>query len=148
MKFKLLALLIFVFLTQFGMAQEYKIITTVESIVAGGIGRSRMTEAKQENDYKPLTTSRTEGTKSDQGDVSRGEIKIDAFDETKLLNFYSLAGINFQNIASNDALITAKINEMVNEGWQLNFVTSGVESVGSASDNHGIYITRLFFTKS
>ena len=34
--------------------------------------------------------------------------------ETKLLNFYSLVGINFQNIASNDAVIGAKINEMIN----------------------------------
>jgi len=32
------------------------------------------------------------------------------------LNFYSVAGINFQNIASNDALIASKINKLAEEG--------------------------------
>ena len=64
------------------LAQEYKVITTVESIVPGGIGRSRMTEPKETTDYKNLTTSRIKGTKSDQGDIKRDDVKIDAFDET------------------------------------------------------------------
>ncbi|MBY0433058.1 MAG: hypothetical protein K2U26_03010 [Cyclobacteriaceae bacterium] len=129
------------------LAQEYKVITTVESIVPGGIGRSRMTEPKETTDYKNLTTSRIKGTKSDQGDIKRDDVKIDAFDETKLLNFYSLTGINFQNIASNDAVITSKINEMAKEGWQLVFVTSGVESDAGKSDGDGIFITRFIFKK-
>ena len=128
-------------------AQEFKVITVVESIVPGGIGRSRMTEAKESADYKALTTSRVKGTKSDQGDVSRDDVKIDAFDETKLLNFYSFTGINFQNISSNDAVITSKINDMMKEGWQLVFVTSGVESDAGKSDGNGIFITRMFFKK-
>jgi hypothetical protein len=128
-------------------AQEFKVVTIVESIVPGGLGRSRMTEAKESADYKNLTTSRTKGTKSDQGDVKREDVKIDAFDETKLLNFYSLTGINFQNIASNDAVITSKINEMIKEGWQLAFVTSAVESDAGKSDGDGIFITRLFFRR-
>ncbi|MFN5169245.1 MAG: hypothetical protein ACK5DD_06445 [Cyclobacteriaceae bacterium] len=128
-------------------AQEFKVVTIVESIVPGGIGRSRMTESKEGADYKALTTSRVKGTKSDQGDVSRDDVKIDAFDETKLLNFYSLTGINFQNIASNDAVITSKLNEMAKEGWQLIFVTSGVESDAGKSDGNGIFITRMFFKK-
>lgn len=128
-------------------AQEYKVITTVESIVPGGIGRSRMTEPKESADYKSLTTSRTNGTKSDQGDIKREDVKISTFDETKLLNFYSLAGINFQNIASNDAVITSKINEMAKEGWQLLFVTSGVESDAGKSDGNGIFITRFIFKR-
>lgn len=128
-------------------AQEFKVVTVVESIVPGGIGRSRMTEAKESADYKALTTSRVKGTKSDQGDVSRDDVKIDAFDETKLLNFYSLTGINFQNISSNDAVITSKINDLVKEGWQLVFVTSGVESDAGKGDGTGIFITRMFFKK-
>lgn len=128
-------------------AQEFKVITVVESIVPGGIGRSRMTEARESADYKALTTSRVKGTKSDQGDVSRDDVKIDAFDETKLLNFYSFTGINFQNISSNDAVITSKINDMMKEGWQLVFVTSGVESDAGKSDGNGIFITRMFFKK-
>ncbi|MCU0420362.1 MAG: hypothetical protein MUC38_11990 [Cyclobacteriaceae bacterium] len=128
-------------------AQEYKVITTVESIVPGGLGRSRMTEAKENGDYKPLTTSRVKGTKSEQGDVKRDDVKIDAFDETKLLNFYSIVGINFQNIASNDAVVTSKLNEMAKEGWTLIFVTSGVESDAGKSDGDGIFITRYIFKR-
>ncbi len=127
-------------------AQEFKIITIVESIVPGGFGRSRMMDAKETSDYKALTTTRTNGTKSTQSDIKRSEAKIENFDETKLLNFYSLVGINFQNIASNDAVISSKINEMIKDGWQLTFVTSGVESAG-AKDPEGIFITRLFFKK-
>lgn len=128
-------------------AQEYRVVTTIESIVPGGVGRSRMTEPKETADYKHLTTSRVAGNKSDQGDIKREDVKINAFDETKLLNFYSIAGINFQNIASNDAVITSKITEMAKEGWQLIFVTSGVESDGGKGDGNGIFITRFIFKK-
>lgn len=129
------------------VAQEFKVVTIVESIVPAGIGRSRMIESKQKVDYKNFTTERTDGAKSDQGDIKREDIKIDNFQETKLLNFYSIAGINFQNIASNDAVISSKINELSVEGWQLVFVTSGVESDGGKGDDNGIFITRLIFKK-
>ncbi|MEP2669690.1 MAG: hypothetical protein ABJH04_11875 [Cyclobacteriaceae bacterium] len=128
-------------------AQQMKVVTVVESIVPMGIGRSRIIEHQQRANTSDFTTERTDGKSSSQKEIKRSNVKIEKLTETKLLNFYSGVGINFQNIASNDALITAKINEMLSQGWQLNFVTSGVESVGSASDNHGIYITRLFFTK-
>lgn len=128
-------------------AQEYKIVTTVESIVPMGLGRSRITEPKEASDYKNLTTVRSNGTKSEMGDVKRDEIKIDSFEETKLLNFYSAAGINFQNIASNDAVVSSKLNEMAKEGWQLVFVTSGVESDGGTPDGNGIFITRYIFKR-
>jgi hypothetical protein len=57
----------------------------VESIVpAGGMGRSRMIEEKQDINHKDLTTERTDGGKSDQGDIKRSDIKIDNFSETKV----------------------------------------------------------------
>jgi len=80
-------------------------------------------------------------------DVKRGDAKIDKFAESKLLNFYSLAGINFQNIASNDALISSKLNQMTEEGWELAFVTSGVESDAGKSDSNGLFITRFIFKR-
>ena len=129
------------------MAQEYKIITTVESIVPLGMGRSRMMDPQTAANYRDLTTERTDGKKSDMGDVKRGDIKIDNFEETKLLNFYSGVGINFQNIASNDAVVSSKLNEMAKEGWTLVFVTSGVESDAGKQDGEGIYITRYIFKK-
>lgn len=131
-----------------GQAQQIKVVTIVESIVPMGVGRSRIIEHQQQKDISAYTTERTVGNKSEQKNIRRSAVKIDKLIETKLLNFYSGVGINFQNIASNDAIITAKINDMLADGWQLNFVASGVESVGSASDSHGIYITRLYFAKS
>ncbi|RAW03024.1 hypothetical protein [Pseudochryseolinea flava] len=147
MKKFLFSLLFLITIAGAAVAQEYRIITTIESIVPAGIGRSRMLDPKQSADYKPLTTSRTDGKKSDQGDVKRDDIKIDAFDETKLLNFFSVAGINFQNIASNDAVVSSKLTEMAKEGWTLVFVTSGVESDGGETDGNGIFITRYIFKR-
>jgi len=146
MKNLIVTALMAVALTQ-GIAQEMKVITIVESIVPMGIGRSRIIEHQEDSDVGSLTTERTDGAKSLQGDIKRSGAKIEKFNETKLLNFYSGVGINFRNIASNDAHITSKVNQMINDGWSLRFVTSGVESLGSASDSHGIYITRLFFAR-
>ena len=126
---------------------QYKVITVVESIVPAGLGRSRMIENKTDMNINDFTTERTDGKKSGQGNISRSKAKVDAFAESKLLNFYSATGINFQNIASNDALITSKINQMAAEGWELAFVASGVESDGGAPDGNGIYITRFVFKK-
>jgi hypothetical protein len=122
---------------------QYKVVTIVESIIPGGMGRSRIIENQSESD----ASEKTEGTDSKQGKVKRGDIKIDNFSETKLLNFYSLTGINFQNIASNDALITSKMNELSKAGWKLAYVTSGVESNAGSQDGEGIFITRLVFSK-
>ncbi|MBA4058025.1 MAG: hypothetical protein C0490_25130 [Marivirga sp.] len=129
------------------IAQEYHVITTVESIVPMGIGRSRMLDHKNPEDYKPLTTERTDGKKSEQGDIRREDVRIENFEETKLLNFYSVAGINFQNVASNDAVVSSKLNEMAKAGWELVFVTSGVESDAGEKDANGIFITRYVFKR-
>ncbi len=142
--FILVAALFFVFETS---AQEYKIVTVVESIVPMGLGRSRMIDSKSEVDLSELTTERTDGTSSDQRRVRRKDAKVDNFEETKLLNFYSAVGINFQNIASNDAIIAAKINELTSQGWKLTFVTSAVESDAGKDDGNGIFVTRLFFMR-
>jgi hypothetical protein len=134
-----------------GFAQDaasYKVVTVVESIVPGGLGRSRIIENKSDVSIEDATTERTNGTDSQQKKVKRKDLKVDEITETKLLNFYSLTGINFQNIASNDGLIGAKMNELAKDGWKLLFVTSGVESNAGAQDNEGIFITRLVFSKN
>mgnify|MGYP001804545649 FL=1 len=69
------------------------------------------------------------------------------FEETKLLNFYNIGGIRFQNIAANDALITSMLNDMTAKGWELVFVASAVESEGGKGDGKGIFITRYIFKK-
>lgn len=126
---------------------EYKVVTSVESIVPAGIGRSRIISEEEKINYEDFTTERTDGKKSNQGDVKRSETKIDNFEETKLLNFFSLTGINFQNIASNDAIISDKINKMIGQGWDLAFVVSGVESDSGKGDGEGIFITRYIFRR-
>jgi hypothetical protein len=37
---------------------------------------------------------------------------------------------------------------MSDEGWELIFVTSGVESKGDESDDNGIFITRYVFKRT
>jgi hypothetical protein len=69
------------------------------------------------------------------------------FEETKLLNFYNVAGIRFQNIAANDAVISAKLTIMLAEGWDLAFVISAVESDSGQGDGTGIFITRNIFKR-
>ena len=126
---------------------EYKVVTSVESIVPMGLGRSRIVSANEEKDYKEFTSTQTaDDNKRNKSD--RGEIRVKDFDETKLLNFYNVAGIRFQNIAANDAVITSKINTMIEEGWELAFVTSAVESDAGKGDGNGIFITRYIFKRN
>lgn len=126
---------------------EYKVITSVESIVPMGLGRSRLISANEEKNYKDYTSTQTEEDNT-RNKSDRSEIRVKDFDETKLLNFYNVAGIRFQNIAANDALITSKINTMIEEGWELAFVTSAVESDGGKDDGNGIFITRFIFKRN
>ncbi len=93
-------------------------ITAVESVVPGGLGRSRMISI------------------DDKGKM----------EETKMKNFFSIAGINFSNIRQNDLSITTKIQELSAEGWELYDVTSGVYS-GNENNSNGIFITRYLFKK-
>jgi hypothetical protein len=126
---------------------EWRIVTVVESIVPMGLGRSRMVENMTDVNTEDFRTSRVDGKKSSQRTVSRKELKVDKFDEAKLLNFFSATGINFQNIASNDAMIAARIMELESEGYSLAYVTSAVESFGGKDDDSGIFISRMFFKK-
>ena len=81
-------------------------MTVVESIVPGGVGRSRIIEATSEVDSDSATTERIDGKKSDQGRSSairRLRLRRPSY------RFFSGVGINFQAIASNDALISDRI---------------------------------------
>ncbi len=93
-------------------------ITAVESVVPGGLGRSRMISIDESG----------------------------KMEEIKMKNFFSIAGINFGNIRENDLRITTKIQELSNEGWELYDVTSGVFS-GNQNNSTGIFITRYLFKK-
>jgi hypothetical protein len=123
---------------------QYKIVTTIESVVPGGIGRSRIIENGTEVDYTQFTTTRTKEGK-EKTDKDRSDVKIDNLKESTLVNFYSLVGINFQNIASNDAMVTSMLNKYSKDGWELFNIVSGVESDAGKGDGDGIFITRFYF---
>ena len=96
-------------------AFTYRQFSTIESVVPGGLGRSRIIIS----------------------DNTDQEVEKD------LMNFYSLTGINFKNVANNDKLIVDNINQYTTDGWELCQVTTGVQS----GDKNGIFITRYLFRK-
>ena len=137
MKKLLLLLAAFGFFTSSWAQTQVKILTVVESIVPMGIGRSRIIESVDTVSSTFLSNINT----------ARDEMKIEKFNEIKLLNLYSGVGINFQNIASNDAIVTAKLISLLREGWKISFVLGGVESNAGKDDGQGIFVTRYILTK-
>jgi hypothetical protein len=125
---------------------EFTSFTVVESIVPNGVGRSRIITSLEARDYKEFTSVQTEDDNT-RNKSDRGEIRVKNFEETKLLNFFNMGGIRFQNIAANDAIINNKVSTMLNDGWEIVNIVSGVESVGGETDPNGIYITRFYFKK-
>lgn len=145
---KLITFIFIVFITGEALSQtyEYMVITSVESIVPAGLGRSRLISSDEDRNYQDYTSKRSEEDDS-RNRSKREDIRVKNFEETKLLNFYNLTGIRFQNIAANDAVITSKINDLSENGWELAFVTSGVESDAGEQDGNGIFITRFIFKR-
>ena len=96
--------------------------STIESVVPGGLGRSRIIIS----------------------DAAEQMVEKD------LLNFYSMTGINFKNVANNDRMIVETINQHIAEGWELHTVTTGVNDSGGGQGGGGgtgIFITRYLFRK-
>jgi hypothetical protein len=103
------------------MTYVYKQITAVESVVPGGLGRSRL-----------LTTD-------DNGQMLEKELK----------NFYSMVGINFENVANNDRVIVDRLNEYSAQGWELVQVSTATNQQSSGgSSSGGIFITRYILRKA
>ena len=141
-------------LTASGLAQEsksqkfeVKVITSVESIVSSGLGRSRIISANEERNFKNFTSEQTKENNT-RNKSKRSKVRVKNFEETKLLNFYNIGGIRFQNIAANDAVISSKLTNMLSKGWDLVFVTSAVESDAGSDDGNGIFITRYVFKRA
>jgi hypothetical protein len=138
---------IFATISAFAQEFEYKVVTSVESIIPSGIGRSRIISVNDTRNYKDFTTVRSDDDNDEKNKSDRSDIRVKGYEETKLLNFFNIGGIRFQNIAANDAVITSKINTMVQEGWDLVFVNTGVESDAGKDDGQGIFITRYIFKR-
>ena len=84
------------------VAYEYMQINTLESVVSGGLGRSRM------------IITRSNGKSDKPIDIN---------------NYYSAVGINFNNIAENEEKIIVLLNLLGKEGWELVSTTSGGNQV-------------------
>ena len=94
-----------------------------------GLGRSRMIAKTKVVDYNPSTTVRMEDGEKDKSKNDKcKDIRTKVIEETKLLNFFNIGGIRFNNIATNDVMVKSKLNQMTADGWELAFVTGGVES--------------------
>lgn len=126
---------------------EVKIITSVESIVPNGLGRSRLISSTEKRDYKEFSSEKSEENNK-RNKSNRSDIRVKGYEETKLLNFFNIGGIRFQNIAANDAVVSSKLTAMIAEGWELMFVVSGVESNSGGDDGQGIFITRYIFKRA
>ncbi len=81
---------------------EYMQINALESVVSGGLGRSR------------LIITRSNG---------KADKPID------LENYYSAIGINFGNIAENEEKIVVLLNLLGKEGWEVVSTASGGNQV-------------------
>jgi len=125
---------------------EYKVITSIESIVSSGLGRSRLIQSNIDRNYKDFTSGQTEEDNG-RNKSKRGDIRVKDFEETKLLNFYNIGGIRFQNIVANDAVVSSKLTAMAQEGWELMFINSAVESDSGKGDGQGIFVTRYTFKR-
>lgn len=99
--------------------EQYMQITTVESVLAGGIGRSRMIITNPDGSQK----------------------------ESDLENLFSLAGINFKNIKQNEDKLLKTLKEYTGNGWKLDHATSLTLSQNDTGAG-GIFMTRYLLSKT
>jgi len=124
---KIILLLIIVLAVSFGLsAQDIKTETgkqfmqlnTVESVVAGGLGRSKMIITNPDGSQK----------------------------EADLENLFSITGINFKNIKENEDKIVRTLKTYTDDGWKLDHVTSLTLSQNDSGAG-GIFMTRYLLSK-
>ena len=118
---KAFLILSFCFTVAAALAQEkmkFMQITTIESVVGGGFGRSKMLITKED------------GTQ----------------EESDMENLFSLTGINMKNIKSNESAIMRILKSYADEGWRLQSTTPLTLSPNQNSGN-GIFMTRYLLVK-
>ena len=91
-------------------------ITTIESVVGGGLGRSKM------------IISKDDGTQ----------------EERDLENLFSLAGINFKNIRDNENNILRTLKTYTDAGWKLTGTVP--LTLSPMQGGNGIFMTRYLLT--
>ncbi|MEO6734492.1 MAG: hypothetical protein ABIN01_24950 [Ferruginibacter sp.] len=99
--------------------KKFMQINTVESVVVGGLGRSKMIITNPDGSQK----------------------------ESDLENLFSMVGINFKNIKSNEEQMLKTLKGYTDEGWKLDQVTSFTLSPAEGG-GVGIFMTRYLLSKS
>lgn len=99
--------------------KQFMQINTVESVVAGGLGRSKMIVTNPDGSQKELD----------------------------LENLFSMTGINFKNIKENEDKLVKTLKQFTDDGWKLDHVTSLTLSQNDSGAG-GIFMTRYLLSKS
>jgi hypothetical protein len=97
--------------------KQFMQITTVESVVGGGLGRSKMIITNPDGSQK----------------------------ESDLENLFSMAGINFKNIKENEDKIVKILKSYTDEGWKMEHVTPF--TLSPSDNGLGIFMTRYLLSK-
>lgn len=92
-------------------------ITTIESVVGGGSGRSKLIITKED------------GTQ----------------EEKDMENLFSIVGINFKNIKSNEQLIIQTLKSYTDLGWKL--ISTSPLTLSPNQNGNGIFMTRYLLLK-
>lgn len=98
-------------------AKQFMQITSVESVIGGGMGRSK------------LIVTNADGTQTD----------------TDLNNLFSMAGINFSNIKENEDKVLRTIKQYTTNGWKVEQVIP--LSLSPSNNGMGIFMTRYLLSK-
>ncbi len=92
-------------------------ITSMESVVGGGLGRSKMLITKEDGSQEELDMN----------------------------NLFSLTGLNIKNIKENESQILTVLKKFLEDGWKLQSTTPLTLSPGQ--NGNGIFMTRYLLVK-
>ena len=97
--------------------QKFMQITTIESVVGGGFGRSTMVVTKEDGSQE----------------------------EKSMENLFSLTGLNMKNIKSNETNILKELKTYTDDGWKIQSVTP--LTLSPTQNGTGIFMTRYLLVK-
>lgn len=98
-------------------SRQFMQITTVESVIGGGLGRSRLLITKPDGSQE----------------------------EKELNNLFSMGGINFKNIKENENTIVKILKQYADEGWKIDHIIP--LTLSPPDNAAGIFMTRYLLSK-
>jgi hypothetical protein len=98
-------------------SKKFMQVTTIESVIGGGFGRSKMVITKEDGSQE----------------------------ERDMENLFSLTGMNLKNIKSNESDILKTLKTYTDDGWKIEQVTPLTLSPGDKGP--GIFMTRYLLSK-